>query len=199
MPSRGTISSRLTIKYNNMKSNFKSFLNNSIDNVCLTTDMWTSRDTKSYNTVTAHTITSDWQYINITLTTEEMAERHTAINLKDKLITILDDWQLNNKVFAVVHDNAYNITNAIKDNSDIFGESIPCFAHTLQLCINKSFETDDIKNLISKCSSIVSHFHHSTVAINALNDKQDQLGIKKQKLIQYVEHDGTLYIICSTD
>lgn len=47
----------------------------------LTTDAWTSRGTKSFNTVTAQYINEDWQWVNNVLVTREMVESHTADNL----------------------------------------------------------------------------------------------------------------------
>jgi len=35
-----------------------------------------------------------------------MKERHTAVNLAEKLTRILDDWEINGKVSTVITDNA---------------------------------------------------------------------------------------------
>lgn len=185
IPSRPTITNRLKLEYNALKTKISNYLEE-INFVSLTTDMWTSRATKSYITITAHLISKDWQYITLVLTTEEMSERHTSANLRERLLKVITTWQLNNKVVAVVHDNAANICNAV-ENIPEFGHSVRCFAHSLQLCVNKHLSEERINNLIKKSSNIVSHFHHSTASTTALQNKQEQLGLEQKKLKQYVK------------
>lgn len=99
-------------------------------------------------------------------------ERHTSISLSEQLENILNKWSLNGKIIATVHDNAANITKCIIDNKEIFGQSIPFFAHTLQLCVNSALQELKIKQLLKKCSTIDSFFHYSTVATNNLKAVQ---------------------------
>nr|XP_022910339.1 zinc finger BED domain-containing protein 1-like [Onthophagus taurus] len=76
-------------------------------------------------------------------------------------------------------------------------DAITCYAHNLQLVLNKVLDADYIKPLIVKCSSIVSHFKHSYIASTALNTKQEQLGLQKHKLIQAVRTrwNSTYYML----
>ena len=46
----------------------------------LTTDGWTGRNSKSFNTVTAQYISREWEYHNYVLSTKEMKVSHTADN-----------------------------------------------------------------------------------------------------------------------
>jgi hypothetical protein len=60
--------------------------------------------------------------------------------------------------------------------------SISCAAHALQLCgLNL---IDRFKEVIKKGSKIVQHFNHSNLATSSVSEKQRQLGLNKQKLIQ---------------
>lgn len=109
---------------------------NSIDYISLTTDCWTSRTTESYISITAHGITNEWKIVNFILTTELMDQRHTNINLKEKLLDIIREWDIYNKTVCIVHDNVSNIKNAVRSMAPNI-KSRTCFAHSLQLCVNK--------------------------------------------------------------
>ncbi|KAJ8415667.1 hypothetical protein AAFF_G00402240 [Aldrovandia affinis] len=61
-------------------------------------------------------------------------------------------------------------------------ESVNCFAHTLQLAINEAFKAaTSLERIAGACSELVTHFHHSTIATNALLAKQ--LTLPKHKVI----------------
>lgn len=185
VPCRNTIKRRMLGLYLTEKNRVASDLNG-IDFIALTTDCWTSRSNESYISITAHGITNEWKIVNYIITTELMDERHTSINLKEKLLDIIKDWNIYIKVVCIVHDNAINIKNAVCSMApDI--KSRTCFAHSLQLCVNKGLEDKYIKDLLSTASSIVSHFKHSTVASKALLAAQKNLKISTNKLVQSVK------------
>lgn len=185
IPARGTITSRVDLLYKQQKSEVLNKLNN-CKILSLTTDCWTSRATESYITITAHGITEMFQTFNSTLVTKEMVDSHTADNLKSVIEEVVDEWGLNGKVIATTHDNAKNITNAAV-KSDIMGYSIPCFAHSLQLCINKGLQLEKPALLIKKCSNIVTFFHQSSKANSALRSVQETLNVQQHRLIQHVK------------
>ena len=79
-----------------------------VDSTACTTDCWFSLTQDTY-TVTVHFIDSQWYTQTYTLTTNEMEERHTAENLGNELQNMLADWEITDKVVAMVTDNARNI------------------------------------------------------------------------------------------
>ncbi|KAK1159910.1 zinc finger BED domain-containing protein 1-like [Acipenser oxyrinchus oxyrinchus] len=60
-----------------------------------------------------------------------------------------------------------------------------CFAHTLQLAINDGFKLGAIHNVVGAASRLVSHFHHSAIATQALKLKQKQQTLPEHRLMQY--------------
>lgn len=184
IPSRNTVLQRINLLYYKVKNTVIENIAK-LDWLSVTTDCWTSRKTEPYITVTVHGITDDWKFARYTLATRGMPERHTAQNLSRKLDEVLEEYNIKDKIVAVVHDNAANITNAVRAGSY---ESVSCLAHTLQLCLNKGLQDDTtIKTLLVKCSSIVGHFKHSTVAKRALEQLQKTLGVPQHCLIQHVK------------
>ncbi|EZA58223.1 Zinc finger BED domain-containing protein [Ooceraea biroi] len=120
-----------------------------------------------------------------TLGVYEMEERHTAANLASRMEKLFMNWNINEKVMAVVTDNATNIVNAIHLLQQITEKSgLTCAAHSLQLAVNKALVGDNIEKLLVKSGKIVSHFKHSNVAKYALQEKQEQLGLPTMSLLQ---------------
>nr|XP_047132516.1 zinc finger BED domain-containing protein 4-like [Hydra vulgaris] len=65
--------------------------------------------------------------------------------------------------------------------------SIPCFIHTLQLCIHDSiFTQETIKEILTLWREITTHFNHSSIACAKLKSIQQQLSTVPHKMKQHV-------------
>jgi len=121
----------------------------------------------SYMTVTAHVLNNNWSPLSFTLTTEEMEERHTALNIFEKLENVFSKWEIQDKVTTVITDNAKNVVNAVQLLSctrNANTSDVTCAAYSLQLCIHKALKEDSISEIIKLSSSLVGHFKHSNLA-----------------------------------
>lgn len=124
---------------------------------------------------------------NVTLAVIPMKESHTSKNLAKRIEDVIKEFDIEDKVVATTHDNAQNITKAISENRAVFGHSVRCLAHSLQLCLNEGLtKLSDIADLIEKCRSLVGHFKHSYKASEALEDYQKKFDKPKHKLMQSV-------------
>ncbi|KAL4096603.1 hypothetical protein QTP88_021523 [Uroleucon formosanum] len=90
-----------------------------------------------------------------------------------------ENWEL-----WISHDNAANITNAVRNLQERDIYSSPCAVHTLQLSINKGIENRMCIHLLKLASDTVAAFMHSPKRTNALENKISELGQKKLCLIQ---------------
>lgn len=155
--------------------------------LALTTDSWTSRATESYLTVTVH-YTLDWQMKSAVLQTRPLYESHTSAHLAEELRNVMTDWKLErpNMTIPVATDNAPNIVNAVNE-TDGLGPQISCFAHTVNLAVKKALSINGVSRLLGKVRKVVTFFHKSTTAHQALTAKQEMLNLPKHKLI----HDVT--------
>ena len=183
VPSRTHITSICRKKYHAIKQEVSNSLE-STTSVALTTDIWTSRTVQSYITVTVNFLTEDWILDSRVLVTHEMMERHTGVNIAECLREIVKDWNLDNKVVAVVHDNASNMVLAC-DLLEGWGD-LCCFGHTLQLAVSAGLDIHSISRLTGVCKKIVTHFKHSVVATTALHERQAALKLPKHSLLQEV-------------
>lgn len=191
-PCRETVKKLIKDKSSLLKDTIKNEIKN-CDYLSLTTDCWTSGTNDSYMAITCSYIL-DWKIKSPVLETKFLEERHYADYLADQMNESIRDWEIEDRVVAIVHDNASNIKNigSIIDRKYL---DVPCAAHTLQICINNAMGTNKISNnsiskAISAASRLVSHFHHSTVASNELLRRQKAMNGEDEtayKLIQSVK------------
>ncbi|XP_072394799.1 E3 SUMO-protein ligase ZBED1-like [Diabrotica undecimpunctata] len=195
LPSRKKIAQMLEDKYKICSLEVKEKLQG-VEYIALTTDIWSSDSQKSYISVTAHFI-KDVKLHSIVISTTELSEHHTSLNIANALRTILLNWEIFDKIVTIVTDNASNMKKAVKDFLNKRNDF--CVAHTLNLvvkdCISKNNENDrnsDLKNaavldVILKSRAIVAHFKQSIKSSNTLRDKQRQMNLDIIKLKQDVQ------------
>ena len=82
--------------------------------VTLRTDGWTSCNNESYLSITAHYVGKDNVIKSSLLECFKYDDRHTADNLCRELKRVTSDWEIQNKIVAIVSDNAANIVAAIR-------------------------------------------------------------------------------------
>lgn len=185
IPSRKTLmEGKLPALYEECSSKVRKALS-SVDNVVLTTDMWTSTATEAYLTVSCHIIDENWQMLAYVLETCSVSGQHTADNICSQLTRIAEEWSISEKIQAVVTDNGANMVAAVRKAG---WSHYPCFAHTLNLVVKDSLKAHpDILELQKRSSAIVTFFHHSTRAADKLKEIQKQQKFPEHKLLQAVE------------
>ncbi|XP_041460598.1 E3 SUMO-protein ligase ZBED1-like [Lytechinus variegatus] len=153
--------------------------------VAITTDMWTSRASDQYIGVTVHFIDDDWKMGSFTLENRELPPPHDNEHIAEVLRAIIAQWALENKVSAVVTDNATNITKAVREGLSL--PNIPCFGHTLNLVVKAGLKCRGIQTTLARCSKLVEFVHRSAKAKYCLASHQKNLNVPEHKLIQDVE------------
>lgn len=151
--------------------------------VALTSDCWTSRTTVPYMTVTAHYLDESFDMVSKVLQTKVLDERHTGETISVALNTVLQTWQIDDKVSVITTDNASNMGKGVQI-SDI-SLQIGCFAHTLDLAAKKAVEV--ARPLTKKMKPVINFLHRSHVGAKVFKEKQEALNIPKHKLITDVE------------
>lgn len=85
MPCRKQFTADINLKYRSCKEVLKEHLKKEVQLILLTTDTWTSLATESYLTVKAHYIDWSWESQAFVLEKLPFPERHTGMNIADKL------------------------------------------------------------------------------------------------------------------
>jgi hypothetical protein len=136
----------------------QEFLNDNSISVCLTTDMWTARNRQGFLGVTCSFLDKNFILHEIVLTVEYVKYPHTSQHIAETLITILNEWNIKEKVHVIVTDNGANIKRAIKDMSSISKNITwqPCTAHTLQLIVGKGL--NPVKQLVLRTKRVIDFF-----------------------------------------
>ena len=148
------------------------------DHISFTNDTWsTSQCTDSLISLTGHWIDGQWRQRNTILPAQHIEGAYTAENLAGVVSRMLNEWNVHEKTHVVVRDNAANMSKAM-DIADV--ARIGCFAHTIQLYVNKPLDSKDrnlqfLSNLLAQCHAVVGHFSHSVLAKERLGKIQEGL------------------------
>lgn len=160
---------------------------------CITTDCWTSRNNAGYIAITFHFIENNFLLKSVLLSCHEFSDSHTSQNLSQKIKSIIQEWNLENKIIFAVSDNASNIQLALKIlQIKHFG----CFAHTLNLIVQGALALES--DLLDKIKTIVTFFRKSTSANKKFQIYQTSNGVKVPiKLLQDVSTrwNSSLYML----
>lgn len=149
LPSRNTVSNSLIPRL------YESTRDDALEQVkktsavCLTTDCWTSVNNTSFMAVTAHILNENMEFKSYCLECTEFSDRHTAQNIADRLKLIASTWNIENKVTAIVSDNAANIIAGIRQTGY---RHLSCFAHSLNLIVQKALQ--HIEHITNKVCTI---------------------------------------------
>lgn len=177
LPSRKTVSNSLIPQaYNKTKDE----VNKKIDDafaVCVTTDSWTSVNTSNFTAITVHWLNEETKLCSCLLDCVEYNERHTAENLAKLFQEKFEEWGIQNKISAIVTDNAANVVAAVRHGK--WGH-LACFAHTINLVVQNGLK--EINGSLFKFRRVVEFFKRSSNALAKLNQTQEQMTLPILKL-----------------
>lgn len=153
MPDRKGIKAVIHLAYNHT---FKTLVESlqSITSVHLTLDLWTARSNHGYLGITCHYLDQQYKLCEMALTLSYIRFPHTAENIKDAIEKILNEWNLQSKVYSITTDNGSNVKKCVNNMEGV--RWIPCASHTLQLVIGKGLLP--AKNLILRVKRLINFF-----------------------------------------
>lgn len=157
-----------------------------ITSLSLTTDLWTSTSQESYIAILAHYIDADFKFKKVLLECAPLPGSHTALNIAEEISRTIDDLGIEKKqILIITTDNALNMQNAVKQHLGL--KHFGCFAHTINLVVEKALEVDTIKSTIEKIKAVVAHYKRSNISMEKLLKYQIQTGLAQPKrLLQAV-------------
>ncbi|BAH93429.1 Os06g0258800 [Oryza sativa Japonica Group] len=85
----------------------------SVNSVALTSDIWSGNAKEDYLSVVAHFVNSDWQLEKRILGLVLIDVKHTAENISERVLSVVEEYGLTDKVFSITLDNASSNTKAM--------------------------------------------------------------------------------------
>ncbi|KAI2666742.1 E3 SUMO-protein ligase ZBED1 [Labeo rohita] len=145
------------------------------------TDLWTSRSTQPYMSLTIHFITSNWTLCSRCLQTSYFPGDHTGDLIAQGLRESLQSWGLQeNRQVCVTTDNATNNIRALQLNN---WTRLQCFGHRLHLAIEKGMKLPQVDRAVGVCKKVVSAFSNTWKRRRELAVAQGELGLPVHQLI----------------
>ena len=142
-PCRQTMTTRLDTMAAKRRCELQNELQSDASAIAVTTDIWTSLANDPYISLTATYITPSWTIRTPTLANTLMDERHTQNNITARLADITADWEVAQKVVAVVHDGAANMRECGSRNGWM---DVDCSAHKIHLCVTSAMGIDKVSD-----------------------------------------------------
>ncbi|XP_077511871.1 zinc finger BED domain-containing protein 4-like [Amblyomma americanum] len=189
VPSRTTFSRTITPDLHRdtviaVKHRIHADLQEGVQSLSFTSDMWTSRSNQSYVSLACHYLTSKFEFQAFTLGNQHMIDSRTACNILAHLEAMTSEWDLplQEVPIFVVTDNARNFRAALRDF-----QCAPM--QCLQLAIKDAKEeTAGVPAILKKCRAIVGHYMHSAQAAARLKDCQRRMELPLLELVQNVDN-----------
>ncbi|XP_060774450.1 E3 SUMO-protein ligase ZBED1-like [Neoarius graeffei] len=147
-----------------------------------TTDMWSSRMTEPYTSLTVHFVNANFELRSRCLQTAYFPTDHTGENIAMGLKECLSSWGLKEEAqTCITTDNATNMIKAMELNQ---WTRLQCFGHRLHLAIENAVKDDQrVKRATGLCKQLVGVFTHSWKKKAALKQAQQELNLPEHSLI----------------
>ncbi|WVZ88461.1 hypothetical protein U9M48_034981 [Paspalum notatum var. saurae] len=100
--------------YNDRKVNLIDALKTDVSSVCLTSNIWAGKAKEDYLSVVGHFVNSKWELEKRLLGLRLIDGKHSGVNIANLVATVIDDYALTDKVFAITLDNASSNNTAMK-------------------------------------------------------------------------------------
>lgn len=168
VPSRWTVARDCYDLFIDEKAKLKTFIKNSCDRVCLTTDTWTSLQRINYMCLTVHFIDMEWKLHKKILSFRPI-NSHKGDSIARAIERCLVEWGVSN-VFTITVDNASSNDQAMKnlqkkmankDGSILKARYLHmrCMAHIINLIVQDGLKEMNIS--IERVRGAIKYVRHS--------------------------------------
>ena len=187
IPSQKTIRRRL---HTTVKERQEDILQNlpAGSKISIALDCWTSPFSQAFMAISGYFIDEDWQYREILLGFEPLYGTHSGANLSVVLLETLQRHKIEDRVLAIVTDNASNNKTLVDTlqqsmSDDITLIRVPCIAHVIQLSLNELLgsmkadplnETTEVRWTEQRSQSArMNAKHHGREIVRTLTKERD--------------------------
>jgi len=181
---RQTIRNDCWKKYEEMKKELQDELRCSDSHVCLTSDIWTSSQNIGYMVITAHYIDPEFNVKKKIISFKELKYPHSGFAIEEAIASCVTDWDIREKIFTLILDNASNNTSACAELKATHkrvllfeGEHlhVRCCAHILNLLVQDGMKL--IHSAIKKLRELLKYIDSSPSRIQEFNTLANGMGL----------------------
>ncbi|BAF06121.1 Os01g0741800 [Oryza sativa Japonica Group] len=142
----------------------------SISSVALTSNIWSGNAKEDYLSVVAHFVNSNWQLGKRILGLVLIDVSHTAENISEHILSVVQEYGLTDKIFSVTLDNAAANTKAMDHLKHAISGYVGdlylhqrCACHIINLIVKAGLEI--FKNMLADFRSAISFVNASNQRI----------------------------------
>lgn len=185
IPSRSTLVRAISDDYNINYSKFQEYIQNESKKVSITCDGWSSCTNRQYFVTTIHWINNDWCMKNSILDFRYFPPPHDAISTYEILISIIEEFKLQNKLISITSDSGSEMAPAINNVKqkliETYKANIPNEFHIRCVChiINRSVvdATKFISIEVEKLRTLLKIIRNTSKLRNEFKKLSISLGI----------------------
>lgn len=176
LPTQAHLASMLWQKYNVMKQQLKCCLQ-AAPSVVLSIENWADNAKRSYLSISANVIDSNWRFCRSLLETHPVYQAKADNDLGEHLHAMVAEFGLcSNRVSCVVHDKSSMLSTYFRSFKDAYGwTSLCCTAHSLQGCVKVGLEVQEVQEALTAARDLVSFFQEDFKASCFLNSKLEAM------------------------
>jgi len=188
--SRNTAKADLIKMHMLEKQKVKSLLNVCPGRISLTSDLWTSLTTDGYICLAAHFIDKNWVLSKMVLSFSLMPPSHNVASLNEKIYSLLEEWEIDKKVFSITLNNAsandlcvvnfkqkLNMKKALPCECELF--YMRCCALIFNLIVQDGLK--EITDAIQKIRDSVKYFRGSQMRKQSFLQAVSQMSLDSNK------------------
>jgi len=165
--------------YKNLKEKLDSlFLKDlpPLDLVSFTSDMWQSRATDDYISLTLHYLDKDWFLRHFNVECRPYSSTHAGSQIAAAMDNMIKDviGLRGDASKYMTTDGAANMKKACEESDEIEKQMI-CLNHVINLAYKDACKVTSVAAMISMCKSLASAVHYSTKRTNIIRDKAAEM------------------------
>lgn len=115
------------------------------NSICLTIDLWSNRQMRSYIGITAHFILN-WTLKSAALACKRFRGSHTGINIYNQYLDVIDTYEVGEHITHITTDSASNMLKAFQGPSEQCNLSLPGYQQDAVPSTNDSDYESDLDN-----------------------------------------------------
>lgn len=167
LPSRNSVVKMISVKKTHMEEKLKRDIIET-KGIAVTHDGWTSINTESYGTVTAHFIDKEWRLKSAVLETRKIVGSHTGEAIAENLRRAQKEWSL----LVSLQQQQIMLQMKLRHLNICSGQDLDASVTELTFSVKKALSIPELSKMLSKGRKLVTYYHQSSSATDVLKDKQ---------------------------